>query len=154
MRSRAYIVVSRVAYARTSVPGQVRGATGDAQGSQPRLETVLEEYPLLLLGPLDVRLGHLHLRRLAVGYLCKEVEQCSDWRTRQSITRPQLKHRSSDALSFAVFAFAVDDTNARDLLITSATPCAFLLGGVRQREHTEEQRARRRTSGRDTARRA
>ena len=59
-----------------------------------------------------------------------------------------------DVLSFAVFAFAVDDTNARDLLITSATPCAFLFDGVRQREHTEEQRARRRTSGRDTARRA
>ena len=132
----------------------MRGATGDAQGGQPCLETVLEEYPLLLFRPLDVRLEHLHLCRLAVGNLRKEVEQRPDWHTRQSIARPELKHRSANALSFAVFAFAVDDTNARDLLITSATPCAFLLGGVRQRKQTEERRARRRTSGRDTARRA
>ena len=31
-----------------------------------------------------------------------------------------------DILSLAVFAFAVDDINDRDLLITSATPCALL----------------------------
>lgn len=35
------------------------------------------------------------------------------------------------ALSLAVFAFAVDDINARDLLMTSATPSALL----RRREH-------------------
>ena len=32
----------------------------------------------------------------------------------------------TSSLSFAVFAFAVEEMNALDLVVTSATPCAFL----------------------------
>lgn len=35
-------------------------------------------------------------------------------------------HQRGDSLSFAVFAFAVEDMNERDLLMTSATPSALL----------------------------
>ena len=35
-------------------------------------------------------------------------------------------------LSFAVLAFAVEDIKARDCVITSASPCAFLYGLIRE----------------------
>lgn len=35
-------------------------------------------------------------------------------------------------LSFAVLAFAVEDIKARDCVITSASPCAFLYELIRE----------------------
>jgi hypothetical protein len=35
----------------------------------------------------------------------------------------------TNSLSFAVFAFAVEDMKARDWVITLASPCAFLNDG-------------------------
>ena len=40
-------------------------------------------------------------------------------------------------LSFAVLAFAVEDIKARDCVITSASPCAFL-GWIRESDNSNE----------------
>ena len=42
------------------------------------------------------------------------------------VIRTRVLRSKQDILSFAVFAFAVEETNERDSVITSATPFALL----------------------------
>lgn len=85
---------------------------------------MLEEYPLFALCPFDVLVQDTHLNLLAVGDAIEAVEECTDY--------PELINLSKgfqdgwNALSFAVFAFAIDETNPRERLMTSAIPWALL----------------------------
>jgi len=42
------------------------------------------------------------------------------------VSGKKMKREGGDALSLAVLAFAVEDMKARESVITSARPCAFL----------------------------
>ena len=84
---------------------------------------MFQEYPLLSFRPLNVTIQDTNLRFLAVRYGVEVVQQGSD------LYIDQIQHRrigadpEGDAL---VFVFAVEDMNARESVITSVRPCAFL----------------------------
>lgn len=61
----------------------------------------------------------------AVGNGLEEVEESTNWHVLKNCGS---ETEGNGLLSLAVLAFAVEDMNDRDLLITSATPCAFLGG--------------------------
>jgi hypothetical protein len=87
---------------------------------------MLQEYPFLRLRPLNIVRECFHLNLLTPRNRIKEIEESPDLtkqHERQNTSRIWL---TTDLLNFAVFAFAVDDMNALDCVITSAKPCAFL----------------------------
>ena len=61
----------------------------------------------------------------AIGNRLEEVEESANW---DDLKDCSSSTEGNDLLSLAVLAFAVEDMNDRDLLMTSATPCAFLAG--------------------------
>ena len=50
----------------------------DSQANQSGLQTMLEEYPLYPLGPLDILHQDVNLNLLAIGDGVEAVEQCPD----------------------------------------------------------------------------
>ena len=85
---------------------------------------MFEEYAFLGLGPCSVVGEGLHLDFLTPWDGGEAVEQRSDWIMGQLVSSVQ--KGKNDSLSLAVFAFAVEDMNAQDWVITSASPRAFL----------------------------
>ena len=86
---------------------------------------MFQKYTLFAFGPFNIVGKHLYLSLLAVGYGIKKVEKCTNyamWWSRHSRTE-----LPASLLSLAVLAFAVDDMNARESVMTSASPCAFLI---------------------------
>ena len=67
----------------------------------------------------------MHLNVSAIGNGLEEVEESTNW---DDLKNCGSETEGNDLLSLAVLAFAVEDMNDRDLLMTSATPCAFLAG--------------------------
>ena len=103
----------------------------DVQSDQPCLETMFQEYPLLLLRPLNVLQKHVNLDFLTVFDGVEAIEKCADlW---NGVTRAHRGFENGNVLSLAVFALAVEDTNERDIVITSATPLALLNGAFQYR---------------------
>ena len=84
---------------------------------------MLQEYPLLLLCPLDVLPEDIYLNLLAAGYVVEAVKHRPNY---TPVNALRLSRTGHNPLSLAVFAFAVVDTNDRESVITSATPFAFL----------------------------
>lgn len=120
-----YCSVSSCLEARVFQCNPEHGRIGEgSQANQASFEALLEEYPLLSLRPFDVILQHGDLYRLAVRDRVEEVEEGADFMYYQSGVYTDAAR--SYALSFAVFAFAVDDMNDRESVMTSATPFAFL----------------------------
>ena len=121
----------------------------NSQPDQSRLETVLQEYPLLSLRPINVLLQDVDLNLLAIWNGVEAVEERSNYMSHEF--RPCPGRAKRDVLSLAVFAFAVEETNERDRVMTSATPLALLKRKgkyflLRRVSHT-----RARTSGPDRA---
>ncbi len=85
---------------------------------------MFEEYSLFPLRPVDILPQDIDLGSLAIWDGVEAVEKCPDWRVRSSPATPMKKDQH--VLSFAVLAFAVDDTNERERVMTSARPFAFL----------------------------
>ena len=58
--------------------GSHEGTTNDVQSNQSRLQTMFQEYSLLLLGPRDVILQYLNLNLLTVRNGGKEIQEGSN----------------------------------------------------------------------------
>lgn len=97
----------------------------DVHSRKPRFQTMLQEYPLLTLRPSDVIRQRLHLHSLTIRDRIKVVQQCSNCPPHQQ-RNPIFDVELDNVLSLAVLAFAVEDINERERVMTSASPCAFL----------------------------
>ena len=69
----------------------------------------------------------MHLNVSAIGNGLEEVEESTNW---DDLKNCGSSTEGNDLLSLAVLAFAVEDMNDRDLLMTSATPWALLCGRI------------------------
>ena len=85
---------------------------------------MLKEDPLLALGPCYVIRESVDLNLSAVGNGCKEVEKCTNF---EALSAEEEERNKVTILSLAVLAFAVEDMKARESVITSASPFAFLV---------------------------
>ena len=85
---------------------------------------MLQEYLLLSLGLINVLLQDVDLNLLAIWDGVEAVKERSNYMSHEF--RPRLGRVKRGVLSLAVFAFAAEETNERDRVMTSATPLALL----------------------------